>query len=141
MKQNATLILSSLFIGFFLGVSCYILLYKYSLDSFIKDFELSSVAETNVNLSYSKTLREGKGTDLVEHFESLVETNVLIFTDHGKALNDLSENDRCVFNKVKEYWENECSKSCFPKLKPIFQELDKRINIACEEKKQKPVHG
>ena len=135
MKQKTTLILSIFLSGFLLGISLNSYLYEDKLASFIDGFTLSNVGETNINLSNAKLLREGKVTYMVEHFEHLVQSNVLIFTNHGKGLDDLNENDLCVFNTVKEYWIKECNRNCFPKLQRIF-DAQNNSNVACNGNSQ-----
>lgn len=85
--------------------------------------EASSVAEVNKSLILVNDLRLGKYDDAIEFQEGMIEIHTLTFTNDGSRIPELSENDRCVLDKVKKYWENECDRECFPELAPILEAL------------------
>ena len=121
-------------LGFLFGLSIGTGLSQFwvgiALSDIVVDYELSAVAKTNLNLAYAASLREGDHKKMIEHYESGIQTNVLVFTEDGKKIPELSENDQCALEKVRKYWLEQCEKQCFIKIAHLLKQ-EFRITSSC----------
>ena len=124
MRINVFYIVPALFIGFAVGSS---ISKWWSLN----EWKLSNIAETQLNLDKANDLREGETNRVIQHYESLIQISVRGFTNNGKDIASLSENDLCVLDRVIKYWEEKCEKKCFEDIAPILIERKMRITSAC----------
>ena len=124
MRINAYYILVALFAGFAAGS-------YFSGWWFLNDWKVSNIAETQLNLEKANNLRKGETQKVINHYETLIHTHVRGFTNDGKDVASLSENDLCVLDKVVIYWEEKCERKCFKEIASILNERKLRITRAC----------
>ena len=122
MKSSTIKAVSFILFGFVIGGETYKYLFFSDVEESISMFEKDLTSEAFLYLHLASLIRNGENQDALVFAEKRLSGLISTFTNKGRFMKNLNEQELKVIEETNKYWLEQCKMDCLPTIEHIFSE-------------------